>query len=286
MLGAGYTFARDDDDGVSIGHSYRSDGEKWLAQKYALVVYTEAAKNKLERKRDLKEWELAGLGVTKAHPGFSALPAVRSELESIIQGENGEGIAGAMHLDEEFTEETFSDVLDSTPMVHVASHFHFDPGTVADSFLLLGDGEHLTLEAINTGTFAFGNVEQLTFSACNTAMGTEGRAGREVEGLGAVVQNRGAKSVIVTLWSVADASTGIFMSRYYSFLQQEGKTKAEALKLAQIEFIKSTAKPTATGKSEKLGTVKGGGDEPAPTFYPGYSHPYYWAPFILMGNWM
>ncbi|MDR2528628.1 MAG: tetratricopeptide repeat protein, partial [Synergistaceae bacterium] len=202
------------------------DGDKWLAEKYALVVYTEAAKDKLKDKRTVSEWEAAAMGVTKKHPDFNALPAVKAELGSIIRGEGREsGIPGTVLLDEDFTESAFSDALDyGTPVVHVASHFRFKPGTVKDSFLLLGDGKHLTLEDIHNGTFAFENVEQLTFSACNTAMGSGESAGREVEGLGVLAQKRGAKSVTATLWGVADHSTGIFMTRFYTLLQQEGVT--------------------------------------------------------------
>jgi CHAT domain-containing protein len=267
------------------------DGERWLAEKYAIALYTEAAKDKLKDKRDDVAWKAAAMGVTRAHPGFNRLPAVRDELESIVRtadngAENLAGLPGTIRLDEKFTESAFAEALEEgVPVVHVASHFRFEPGTVTDSFLLLGDGKHLTLESINVGVFAFENVEQLTFSACDTAMGTEEGAGREVEGLGVVAQKRGTKSVMATLWSVADASTGIFMSRYYSLLQQDGMTKAEALRLAQTEFIKSTAKPVVAGKNEKSGTVKGAGDEPLVSF-PGYSHPYFWAPFILMGNWL
>ena len=161
--------------------------------------------------------------------------------------------------------------------------------TVSDSFLLLGDGKHLTLEAINHGTFAFENVEQLTFSACNTAMGIGEGAGREIEGLGVLAQKQGAKSVAATLWPVADASTGIFMARFYTLLQQ-GMTKAEALRQAQVEFIKGEPNenqlPHESGERGTAVSTRTGEEIQPGGVFPGYSHPYFWAPFILMGNWL
>ena len=131
----------------------------------------------------------------------------------------------------------------------------------------------------------------MTFSACNTAMGTGEGAGREVEGLGVLAQKQGAKSVTATLWSVADRSTGIFMGRFYTLLQREGITKADALRQTQAEFIGGrlnensaplaivTRGEAATSESENVNV------NPSANF-PGYSHPYFWAPFILMGNWL
>jgi CHAT domain-containing protein len=261
------------------------DGEKWLTEKYAIVVYTEAAKDKLAKQRAATAWKAEALGVTKEHPDFVALPAVRNELESIVAG-----ISGSIRLDEEFTKEAFSDSLAyGVPVVHVASHFRFNPGTVADSFLLLGDGQHLTLGNINTGAFAFRKVEQLTFSACNTAMGSGEGAGREVEGLGVLVQKRGAKSVMATLWSVADKSTGIFMSHFYRLLQEEGVTKADALRRTQLCFIErkaNEATPEDSGGDRGRPSYGRDSRERMPPALEGYRHPYFWAPFILMGNWL
>jgi CHAT domain-containing protein len=267
------------------------DGGKWLAEKYAVVAYTEAAKDKLLNRRMANEWEIAALGVTKAHLNFSELPAVKGELESIVRNDetgNIIGIPGTIRLDEDFTERAFRRSL-NVSAVHVASHFHFNPGTVSDSFLLLGDGKPLTLEDINYG-FEFGNVEQLTFSACNTAMGTGEGAGREVEGLGVLVQKQGAKSVAATLWAVADKSTGIFMARFYTLLQQEGMTKAEALRQTQVEFIEGkldeNSAPLVIATRGLIASSADDEDENPAEDFPGYSHPYFWAPFILMGNWL
>jgi CHAT domain-containing protein len=120
-------------------------------------------------------------------------------------------------LDQAFTENALRDGLDqSYPIIHVASHFQFTPGSMDDSFLLLGDGTHLTLGQIKT-KLNFSSVELLTLSACETALGDDSAShhGVEVEGLGAIAQQAGAKAVLATLWPVADASTAALMRTLY-----------------------------------------------------------------------
>ena len=71
---------------------------------------------------------------------------------------------------------------DGYPVVHLASHFVFRPGTEKDSFLLLGEpGERgrLDLGELRLGDYDFGGVELLTLSACETAVGGPGAHGRE-----------------------------------------------------------------------------------------------------------
>jgi CHAT domain-containing protein len=174
-------------------------------------------------------------------------------------------------LDEAFTEKAFIDVLNmDTPIVHIASHFTLMPGDIENSHLLLGDGTPLTLEKFRGENFRLDNVDILTLSACDTAIELEVWAGREMEGLGVLAQKKGAKSVIATLWRIADESTGIFMPHFYSMmLQEEGVTKAEALRKTQIEFIKGNLINTNSNED-----------------FPTYTHPYFWAPFVLMGDWL
>jgi hypothetical protein len=97
------------------------------------------------------------------------------------------------------------------PVIHIASHFRFQPGDDAKSFLLLGDGGHLTLAELKTWANLFGGVQLLTLSACNTGVGD----GAEVEGFGALAQIQGAKAVVASLWPVADASTSRLMQEFY-----------------------------------------------------------------------
>ena len=97
--------------------------------------------------------------------------------------------------------------------------------------------------------------------------------GREVDGLGTTAQLKGAKAVISSLWEVNDASTGELMADFYRrWATGAGKVqKVEALHQAQLDMLlgKITPQPAAA-------------DPAAPT---SFAHPYYWAPFVLMGNW-
>lgn len=232
------------------------DGKRYLAQRYQTVLYSEAARDKL-KDRPRAEWRMAGLGVTKEKPGFSPLPSVRDELEGI----QGSVLPGEIWLDEEFTAERMQASLDKGyPVLHIASHFAFRPGTEADSFLLLGDGSRLSLKMIRERNLDFGGVDLMTLSACDTASGGgRDEDGREVEGFATLVQNLGAKGVVATLWPVADESTGTFMRDMYRFRQGSPPgTKADALRKTQLKFLNDAR----------------------------LSHPFFWAPFVLMGNWL
>lgn len=237
------------------------DGEGYLAEKYAVALYTEAAQTKLI-KRPSQRWSLAGLGVASGIGEFAALPTVVAELEAIVRQnpDDADGVLpGVIYIDEAFTRATLEDVLDAEyPVLHIASHFVFGLHTDTDSYLLLGDGTALSLASIREEDYDFNGVEMLTLSACETALGKPGADGREIEGLGWLAQRQGAESVLATLWPVADVSTGIFMQAMYQLRQDENLTKAEALRRAQLAFI----------QSKRL------------------SHPFFWAPFILMGNWL
>jgi CHAT domain-containing protein len=144
-----------------------NDGRRWLAESYALSIYTEAARTQLARQPQ-REWTMTGLGLTHAVPGFAALPAVREELEGIRRN----GMRGDVFLDEQFTADRLREVLaGSKPVMHIASHFQFKAGTYANSFLVLGNGQRLTLQEIRDRRMRFSSVELLTLSACDTAMG-------------------------------------------------------------------------------------------------------------------
>ena len=165
----------------------------------------------------------------------------------------------------------------------MASHFKFVPGNETNSFLLLGNGDPLTLEQIRkTRGFRFGGVDLLTLSACETARGGDGDGG-EVESFGAIAQMNGASAVMATLWPIADEASGRLMADFYKGLVEDGLDKASALRRAQIAMLRGV-----DVKSVKL-TERGAtdGEEPAAAA-EGITtrHPYYWSPYILMGNWL
>lgn len=264
------------------------DGERWLAEGYRLTLLAEAARDKL-KDAPARSWRVGGLGTSRATPGFPALPAVRDELDGIVLTGRGDprGIfQGVVHLDDDFDVERFRQVLDARyPVVHVASHFAFRPGTRRDSFLVLGDGGRLSLEQVEEEDFSFHHVDLLTLSACDTALGAPGADGREVEGLAAIFQNLGTPSVLATLWPVADESTSLFMETLYRQMYELKGRKAEALRAAQLAFLKgevTRAEPAAGGPR---GVDLLSDEEPDARRSDGsLAHPFYWAPFLLMGN--
>jgi len=234
------------------------DGQRYLMQRWNLPMYTSVTRTRL-RDAATPLWQAAGLGVTRAQGEFSALPAVKAEMRSIINAKGGGVLPGEVYLDEAFTAQRFKDVSQRPfQLLHVASHFRFSPGTEVNSFLLLGDGQLLTLGDIRTQNYRFENVDLLTLSACDTGLGGGRDAqGREIEGFGVIAQQQGAKAVLATLWPVADESTAMLMAEMYRRRQEQHLTKIEALRQAQLSLLAQSR----------------------------YAHPFYWAPFILMGNW-
>jgi CHAT domain-containing protein len=234
------------------------DGQRYALQRWNLPIYTSVVRERL-RETANANWQAAGLGVTRKHGNFDPLPAVRTEMSSIIRTGATGVLPGEVHLDEAFTAQRLKDVSQRRfPVVHVASHFQFSPGTEINSFLLLGDGTQLTLGDIRTQNYRFDDVDLLTLSACDTGLGGgRDQRGREIEGFGVIAQQQGAKAVLATLWKVADSSTATLMGDMYRRRTQSGLSKIEALRQAQMAMAAQ----------------------------PRTAHPFYWAPFVLMGNW-
>ena len=248
-----------------------NDGHRYLIEQYQSVVFTLASASRL---KDLPAPQSRGLGmgVSKAIGEFPPLPGVPLELRSIIRDEKGTRssepgiLPGKLMLDEAFTSSSMrTELRKRYPIVHIASHFIFKPGNESDSFLLLGNGEELTLSQIKRSVTLFNGVELLTLSACDTATGSVGADGTEVEAFAVMAQRQGAKAVLAGLWPVSDNSTRLLMQNFYRI--RNGKvrhSKAEALRRAQLSLLL-------------------GSDAGAPS--KKYAHPFYWAPFILIGNW-
>lgn len=262
------------------------DGSGWLAERYALALYTEAARQNIEA-APISPWRLQAFGVARRIEGFSQLTAVAAEIDAIVEPL---GLPGTKRMDEDFTADSFREAVDSRPPVlHVASHFVFRPGTEADSFLLLGDGRRLSLADFKA--YRFDDLDLMTLSACETAVGGgRNENGREIEGLAAMVQKRGANAVLASLWPVADGSTAVLMQHFYTVRQRNpALSKADALQAAQRALLAGAAVPAAGGTAAvaRGGEVETAGDAPAaaPPAGARYAHPYYWAPFVLMGNW-
>ncbi len=255
------------------------DGERYLVDKYAMTLQAAGDIEAPSTSLDKREPSVCGLGVTQAVAGYNALPAVADELCSIVRGpiagleatskacpvpRTGTGaLRGQGFADAAFTERRVHSLLDEPhefSVLHLGTHFSLRPGNASRSYLLLGDGAKLTLDSI--GALDFSGIELLTLSACQTGLGgAVGDDGREVEGLSAVVQRRGARQVVASLWQVEDASTARLMRTMYDALASRRSDAPRALQRAQLA----------------LRAVNQGGHHP-------YEHPYYWAGFVISGT--
>jgi CHAT domain-containing protein len=125
------------------------------------------------------------------------------------------------------------------------------------------------------------NVDLVVLSACDTAQGETLGNGEEILGFGYLMQQGGARAAIASLWSVDDGGTQALMDIFYTMLKRPNMTKAEALRQAQIALI--------TGNYDALGSegnriAQSIANRLPVTVTEYLDHPYYWAPFIMIGN--
>jgi CHAT domain-containing protein len=227
----------------------------------------------------------------------AALPYVEQEINAIAQRTPQDPgiIPGTKLLNDQFTIPNLRDKLSTHNLLHIATHGHLDAGNIANSYLLPGQGENITKQIIqDLPNYGLGNIHLVILSACNTAVGSSARSVNaqdpnniELSGLSLYFMRGGVKSVIASLWAVSDPSTALLMQSFYGHLSK-GKTKAEALRQAQLDLLNIKDTPSQTQAIKSLPRIKGLDISQLKTtnhpIAPGYTHPYYWAPFILIGN--
>ena len=182
-------------------------------------------------------------------------------------------------FNDDFTTDT-TYLMNRHNIVHIATHASFVPGRAEESFILFGDGSTVSLRDVSS--WRLPDVDLVVLSACETGVGDELGDGREILGLGYQMQKAGASAAIASLWAVSDGGTQTLMDAFYANLNQQ-MTKAEALLQAQIALITSdlTASGVERGASVEVISTRTG----LPlSVANSLSHPYYWAPFILIGN--
>jgi CHAT domain-containing protein/Tfp pilus assembly protein PilF len=258
------------------------DGKQYLVEKYDLSLFTPADMADLVLPSSVK-WTGLVAGVSKAHTVteadghvdvFAGLSGVPGELEGVKAAVPG----STELLDAQFTDASFVHALNRSPtLVHLATHFAFRPGDETQSYLLTGDGKPFRVaDARTLSEASLQGVSLLTLSACETALGSSD--GSEVESISVVLEKKGAESVLATLWPVADASTALLMSEFYKLREGHPEwTKAHALREAQVAMLRGALVGKGTG-TRSVGVSKA-------AVSGGFSHPYYWAPFVLSGNW-
>jgi CHAT domain-containing protein len=231
------------------------DGKQFLIEKYALAASPglELLESKPIAKKQINVL-LAGLSQSRGT--FLALPAVQKELES-IQKQIGQASSNLL-LNETFTSKNLQRSIQALPfpVVHIATHGQFS-SKASETFIVAWD-QKVDIEALN-GILRSRErsdadpLELLILSACQTANSDK----RSALGLAGIAVRAGARSTIGSLWQISDEATSILMSALYAKLTDRNFSRAEALRSAQLTLLKE-------GK---------------------FKHPYYWSPFILLGNW-
>jgi CHAT domain-containing protein/Tfp pilus assembly protein PilF len=274
------------------------DGKRYLAERFNNVLVTPESYAHLADRLESGNAtpQVLAMGLTKSYGGLPALPGVMPELEAVVRdpaitASHGP-LEGRLFSDEQFTLDAMKKFLGSGKkfsVVHIASHFVENDTNGQEPYLMMGgdsepspDGFALTLSKLQRSTLSFHGTRLLTLSACSTAIGNTRGDGMEVESLGMVAQGKDAEALLETLWDVNDARTSQLMSDFYArWAAQPGSGKAEALRQAQLAFIRSA--PTPGSKANDRGFVLPPPESTAQRT-ASFAHPYYWAPFVLVGN--
>jgi CHAT domain-containing protein len=236
------------------------DGNQYLVENYniALAPSLKLVEPETIRKKEIQVL-LAGLSQINAEnpraEQYDDLPYVEQELNTLT----GLIPQTSTLFNQTFTQNQFEEKVGSSPwpVVHIATHGEFS-SQLEDTYLLTWDDE-IKIDELNSLFRQYTKqkepVELLVLSACKTAVGDK----RAALGLAGVAVKAGARSTIASLWYVSDESTALLMGKFYrELVNNSASSKAEALRLAQLELIDNSD----------------------------FQHPYFWSAFILIGNWL
>ena len=160
------------------------------------------------------------------------------------------------------TEERAKSVAPDTKYLHFATHGLLDERFPLNSGLALTIPAEMK-EGQDNGILQAWEIfervridaDLVVLSACETGLGKE-MGGEGLVGLTRAFEYAGARSVLASLWSVADETTAALMKRFYGYLKA-GQTKDAALRQAQVDLIRGSEA----------------------------SHPFFWTAFQLNGDW-
>jgi CHAT domain-containing protein len=257
------------------------DGKQFLVEQYNLALIPSFSLTDT-RYQDIRGSKMLGMGITQSAGGLSPLPAVSVEVPTLTE----KIWQGTGYLDQQVTLEQFQALAqrEQFSIVHLATHAEFNPGNPNKSFIQFWDGR-LTLPklrslALSQKWSATPTLEMLVLSACQTALGNDQA---ELGFTGLAVQT-GVKTAIGSLWSVSDEGTLGLMSEFYRNLKT-APIRAAALREAQIGLLSGKVK-VANGKLLLAdGTQVDLPESIASRTNIDLSHPYFWAPYTVVGNW-
>jgi CHAT domain-containing protein/tetratricopeptide (TPR) repeat protein len=259
------------------------DGQHYLIEQFTVSTILTAGLTDTTDKLSatLADNRVMGLGLTAAVSHFAPLRHVREELNQIVRGSSDTtGIyPGAKLFDTQFTRDSLlQGQLGDYRILHIATHAYAAPNP-DDSYLVVGDGNTLKSTEISNIPGLSG-IHLVVLSACETAQGGPDKDGIEVSGLSYYFLTSGAKSVIASLWSVNDGSTSQLMEEFYKHLSTGNVSEAEALQQAQMALIRSNASSSTNRSSVHYSP----GQADTSSLSHSLSHPFYWAPFVLVGD--
>jgi CHAT domain-containing protein len=249
------------------------DGARWAVERFDFVVELGLlAGPGPSTDRSMGEFSggtnTVAFGRTRGDERHGALPGVAEELQRITSEPTAAG--NATHrahawLDEQFTEARLASAVAGAPtVVHLASHFVFDPAGDERSYLLLGDGARLPLARMRE--WGWQGVKLAVLSACESAVTVDAPStgplqrqanGRELAGFAAALHRAGAQNIVATLWRVSDDSTAHWMETFYRSRPDPALLDAQALAQTQRRWLAAHAGAT-------------------------WAHPHHWAAFQWM----
>ncbi|MGI0481643.1 CHAT domain-containing protein [Geminocystis sp. CENA526] len=263
---------------------YDEKAEQFLVEKYSSGLAPSLNLND-NRYRSVKDLNLLAMGAAEFAEDQQQipLPGVGLELPTIKKIWNEQAPDNYREfLNNNFTLENIKANLDKQPygIIHFGTHGSFGADEEEDIFIQLYNSR-LNFGDITQLGLSRSSVELMLLSACQTALGNEiaelGFAGLAVQA--------GVKSAIGTVWTIGDTGTLAFMTDFYSELRTQ-TTKAEALRQTQLNMLNGKVRKSDDGNTiitpNMSVSLEGLPEESRQR--EDFSHPFYWAPFTLIGN--
>jgi CHAT domain-containing protein len=204
------------------------DGEKYLAETMASVLFTEAVPDVALMQRET--YSMAAFGLTR-NAGFAA------ELQTLTGGSAGAGRVETA-FDRDFDEMQLRHGVANHRLVHIASPARLDAAAPDHSAIRLGEAHEITLHELATQDFFLRNTALLALTGAETDVDGDGV---EVEGFGAVLRWRGVQSVLASLWRPDAGPPPGFLATFYGQIR-DGKSPTAALNAAQRRVLAGDAR--------------------------------------------
>lgn len=266
-------------------HALKFKDGKYLIEKFKVVYSPSAtvikycqAKNAIRRKKNelIAEKSCLSLGIGKMDDPESLKETLYEEAKYV--GEEVFSLRGECKIGQAASKKYFIEHCKDKEVIHVACHGYFNESQPLKSGLLFSNGKSLPF--VKKDKFGFPEVSSdmlltveeifnlelkadlVVLSACLTGV-NKNTPGDELIGLARAFIYAGTPSVIVSLWGVYSDSTKKLIQAFFNYWtkSKEPMNKAEALQRAQLDLI-------ANGVNKC------------------WKHPYHWAPFILIGDWV